>query len=93
MLGAEDLATYRTIRRRALVEHPAAFGMTLNEFDAMSDKTVTERMIGGLPENGLLGAFMDDELVGMLYVARLRREKVRHRAQIDAVYVVPGKRR
>ena len=92
VLGAEDLAAYRVIRRRALVEHPDAFGMTPAEHDAMSDETVTQRMIGGLPQNGLLGAFVDDALVGIVYVARHQRQKTQHRAQIDAMYVVPEQR-
>lgn len=92
MLQAGDAAAYRAVRRRALADHPEAFGMSTDEFDAIGDDALVRRLVGRLPENGILGGFVGDELVGTLYVGRRQRQKKRHHGEIGAMYVAPEHR-
>ncbi len=92
MLQADDAAAYRAVRRRALTDHPEAFGLSVAEFDALTDAAIRRRLTGGLPENGVLGGFVGGELVGTIYVGRDHRRKKRHHGEIGAMYVAPEHR-
>jgi ribosomal protein S18 acetylase RimI-like enzyme len=92
MLQADDAAAYRAVRRRALADHPEAFGTSVEEFDALTDAAIRRRLAGGQPENGVLGGFVGGELVGIVYVGRSHRQKKRHRGEIAGMYVAPEHR-
>jgi len=92
MLQVDDLSAYRVIRRQALVNHPEAFGMSVAEFDAQDDESASTGLTSGLPQTGMLGAFVDGDLVGTISARRHHRTKTRHRANIGAMYVSPSVR-
>lgn len=92
LLQADDLAAYREIQRLALENHPEAFGMSVAEFDALSDEQALARLTIQLPDNGTIGAFIDSELVGMIGIGRHHRTKTRHRGIIGNMYVTPNQR-
>ncbi len=92
-LHEADAAAYQSIRRRALVEHPEAYGATVAEFDR---RTLDEIAASLAPQPGLrcmFGAFAEDELAGLASFYRSESEKLRHRAGLYQMYTVPAYRR
>ena len=92
-LQEADAAAYQSIRRRALVEHPEAYGATVGEFDR---RTLEEIAASLGPQPGLrcmFGAFVADELAGLASFYRSESEKLRHRAGLYQMYTVPQYRR
>jgi RimJ/RimL family protein N-acetyltransferase len=92
-LDEADAAAYRRIRRRALVEHPEAYGATVDELDA---RTQEEIAVGLAPQPGthcMFGAFVEQELVGLASFFRNNNEKLRHRAGLYQMYTAPEYRR
>jgi GNAT superfamily N-acetyltransferase len=90
-LDAEDAAAYRDLRLRALAEHPEAFATSAEEERARPLAEVVQRLEAG-PEQVTLGAFDRELLVGMATLTRPARSKLRHRATLAAMYVVPEAR-
>ncbi|MEM7134554.1 MAG: GNAT family N-acetyltransferase [Chloroflexota bacterium] len=87
----EDAAAYRTIRLRALREHPESYGATLGSMESQSIEDVAKR-IRTKPAQGfcLFGAFVDEHLVGLAGFGRQSdNPKQRHRAGIFQMYVAP----
>lgn len=92
ILGTEDAAAYQAVRLRGLREHPEAFGSSLEEeADTPLEKTA-QSLAKSLPNNPLFGAFVDEELVGLIGLFRASHLKMRHRATIGAMYVAPEAR-
>jgi ribosomal protein S18 acetylase RimI-like enzyme len=90
-LDSGDLAAYRNLRLAALQESPTAFGSSYSE---EADLPLTEFAARlrppNKPDNGILGAFVDDgRLVGVLGFARERGVKRAHIASIWGMYVSP----
>ena len=90
-LQAEDAALYRPLRLRALSEDPAAYLTSAEEFAARSLADVAGQLA---PSEAAftMGAFAGTPLVGMATLARAGRSKLRHRADVVAVYVAPEAR-
>tara|TARA_R110002167_G_scaffold308802_1_gene513611 strand:- start:207 stop:716 length:510 start_codon:yes stop_codon:yes gene_type:complete len=78
-----ETAALRTIRREALAIEPAAFGSSLVEEWDMAE----EQVEAWIDDNLIIGAFAGREAVAMAGLRRLRRHKVRHRAELWGVYV------
>jgi GNAT superfamily N-acetyltransferase len=93
MLTPDDAAAYRTMRRRALVEHPEAYGATLAEFDARSPEEIAKTLAAPPELRCLFGAFVGDELAGLASFGRHDNEKLRHRAGLYQMYTAPEHRR
>ena len=92
-LHEADAAAYQSIRRRALIEHPDAYGATVDEFDR---RTLTEIAASLASQPGIscmFGAFVEDELAGLASFYRSSNEKLRHRAGLYQMYTVPDYRR
>lgn len=87
ILQAEDVIAYRGIRLRALQEHPEAFGSSAEDFTLLSDDSIKHSLVAGQPDIVTIAAFVDDQIVGILTAERLRRPKIRHRANIAGMYV------
>jgi ribosomal protein S18 acetylase RimI-like enzyme len=90
-LGLDDAVAYMTMRLRALRDHPAAFGSSVEEWVEQSPTDVAQRFQS--PTGVTLGAFDDGRLIGTTRVDHERPRKMRHRAGIYGVYVAPEARR
>lgn len=92
----EDAHNYWELRLRALKECPEAFGASYEEEKDKPIAAVRQR----LKENSeavdsqfILGCFDDSkQLVGMVGLFREYRDKLRHKAMIWGMYVVPEAR-
>lgn len=93
MLGPDDAAAYRAVRRRALVEHPEAYGATLDELDRRSLEEIANTLASPPEQRCLFGAFVGDELAGLASFGRHDNEKLRHRAGLYQMYTAPEHRR
>jgi len=90
-LQAEDAALYRPLRLRALTEDPAAYLTSPEEFAARSLADIAGQLTPS--ETAFtLGALAGTQLVGMATLVRAGRLKLRHRADVMAVYVAPETR-
>lgn len=92
LLTSEDAAAFQAVRLRGLREHPEAFGSSLEEEADTPLKKTAEGLAKSLPDNPLFGAFVDEELVGIIGLFRASHLKMRHRASIGAMYVAPEAR-
>jgi ribosomal protein S18 acetylase RimI-like enzyme len=91
-LGPEDAEAWFELRLRALREHPRAFLSSEAEELERGVATVAERLGAPASEAFVLAAQAGDGLVGTVGVVRERRLKVRHRAGLWGMYVVPEQR-
>jgi len=90
-LTADDVDAYRSVRRRALVEHPEAFTSTPESLD----RHTPEEVAASLQPTELrrpFGAFVHGELVGMAAFARNDNPKTAHWAGLYQMYVAPEQR-
>ena len=94
-IGPNDAADYRSVRLRALREHPEAYGATVESMENRTVDEVAEQMRTASSENFcVFGAFVDAELVGLAGFGRSAdNPKQRHRAGIFQMYVAPEYRR
>ena len=92
VLDPTDAAAFRTLRIRALREHPEAFGRTPEEVDSLEVWTERLRVDTGSDLDFVLGAFEADTLVGTAGCHRDHGAKQRHIAYIWGMYVVPTQR-
>lgn len=90
VLTADDAAAFQVVRLRALQDHPEAFGSSYEEEEGFSVEQVAKGF--GSPDSLMFGAFDADMLVGIANLSRYGRVKMRHRAMIGAMYVVPEAR-
>lgn len=86
-----DAAAYQALRLQALQEHPEAFGSDYADEATRSLAAVAERL-QDLPERFVLGAWQDEELIGMVAFGQSLGKKVRHRGSIAGMYVAAEER-
>jgi RimJ/RimL family protein N-acetyltransferase len=91
-LTPEDAPVYRALRLRALLEHPDAFTSSHAEDNEMPLSTTERRLAADSPD-WVFGAFVADELAGIVGLSRERRAKNRHKANVFGMYVAPEHRR
>ena len=77
---------------RGLREHPEAFLASFEEELGKPIELVAEQLRASTSENFQLGAFVEGQLVGIAHFARQEGVKVKHRAYIETMYVVPDRR-
>lgn len=87
LLDSKDARDYRRIRLEALQFHPAAFGSSFEEEKEYSFETIAQRLSSDFAFT--FGAFKDDKLIGVVTLVFEQKIKLRHRATIVAMYVVP----
>ena len=88
ILTSADASAFRTLRLRALQEHPDAFTSSFEE-DAEKPLSATEQRIAGESGNVFWGAFVDGGLQGIVGLTREPRTKNRHKGHVVAMYVAP----
>ena len=94
VLGEVDADEFWSLRLRALQDHPEAFGASYAEAVCTPISTVAQRLheANGTPDNYILGAFLAEELVGMVGFRREPGDKLRHKGVIWGMYVTPEAR-
>lgn len=90
-LSSKDAPAYRELRLRALREHPEAFATSYTEELQRSLADTVLRLTSG-SEQVTLGAFDQEQLVGIASLIRSSKAKQRHRATLAAMYVTPEAR-
>ena len=87
-LTPEDAAAYRELRLRGLQEHPDAFTSSYAE-DSEAPLVTTERRLAPDSPDWVFGAFVANELAGVVGMFREPRAKNRHKAAVFGMYVAP----
>jgi GNAT superfamily N-acetyltransferase len=91
-LDGQDAERYRLLRLRGLREHPEAFIASYEEEVSTPMEQYAAKLRASTPDDHYLGAFVDGELVGIAHFERQVGIKLRHRAYVGAMYVVPERR-
>ena len=87
-LHLNDALSIRKLRLEALLDSPEAFGSSYEEEREYPLKKFKDRLESGCT----LGAFLHEELVGMITVIQETRNKTKHKANIFGMYVSPVQR-
>lgn len=90
-LGKGDLQKFRTIRLEALQLAPMAFGSSFDVENAYSDGMFA-RHLEQVNGNVIIGAFEDEQLIGIAGLYRHERMSERHRGTLWSLYVSPTAR-
>lgn len=88
MLGPADATLYRSLRLRALREHPDAFTSSYAEERERPVEAAAQR----LAHHAFWGAYRHAELWGMVGLEREPRARNRHKATVMGMYVAPEAR-
>lgn len=91
VLTAADAAPYQVVRLRGLRDHPEAFGSSYAE-EVDTPLSAIEARLQDLPDIPKFGAFQDGWLIGIAGLRRDPRRKLRHRAALVGMYVIPEAR-
>lgn len=90
-LTPANVTAYRALRLTALREQPPAFGTPVEKEEKLALAEVAARLQAS--ENTyLVGAFVDDNLVGTVRFARFEEANEKHRGLIAGMYVAPDSR-
>lgn len=88
-LTGDDAETFRA----ALRDHPEVFGRAFEEEKGVSVAMFAARLEDYSPEAYRLGAFEGGTLLGILGFFRRPGLKVRHKAELSSMYVIPEARK
>jgi ribosomal protein S18 acetylase RimI-like enzyme len=92
----EDAKEYWELRLRALKECPESFSASYEEEKDKPLSSIAQRLKESYEltdSESILGCFDEEHrLIGMVGLFRERREKLRHKATINAMYVMPEAR-
>lgn len=91
-LTPADLAAYKSLRDEGLARHEDAFAADVETERAFSPESYLPRLGLAEPLGGtfLLGAFVDERLVGGLSLERAALRKLRHTATLSTMVVHPA---
>jgi ribosomal protein S18 acetylase RimI-like enzyme len=85
MLGPADATLYRSLRLRALREHPDAFTSSYEDDRTQPVEAAAQR----LAVHAFWGAYQHAELYGFVGLERELRAKNRHKGTVMGMYVAP----
>ncbi|WP_066295790.1 GNAT family N-acetyltransferase [Bacillus sp. FJAT-29937] len=91
LLNPNDAVAYRDLRLIALKNHPAAFASSYEEEKDRPAEVYGERFQSG--DSFTFGAFENEALIGSVTLFKESKLKLKHRANIFAMYVSPEKRK
>ena len=89
-IHANDAEKYRKIRLEALQTNPEAFGSSYEEEKIYSVEMFQNRLQND--HSFTFGAFEQEKLLGVVSLVVEQKIKIKHRANIYAMYVSPEKR-
>lgn len=89
-LGEQDAAEFQRVFLMGLAERPEAFSKSIAEQEAQPLEELAQVFVA--PNNRFFGAFAGKTLVGIVSLQRYDREKLKHRALIGTMYVLPSVR-
>lgn len=94
-LTSLDIPAFRALRLEALRLHPETFVPTYEEERTDDPATIARRFRNDWIQDGsfILGAYLDDWLVGAVGIRRGTRKKHRHKATVWLLYTHLGVRR
>lgn len=92
MLGYKDAEKYKLLRLQALQNHPEYFGSTYEQEVGITFEQTKER-IRPTANKFTLGAYDDEQLVGLVTFIREFGEKTHHKGHVVGMYVTPEARR
>jgi ribosomal protein S18 acetylase RimI-like enzyme len=88
ILDSRDASAFQRLRLRGLAEIPEAFASSFEEECELTLDETGQRL-DDQASGVVLGAFIADELVGLMGIRRDRHRKLAHRALLWGVYVAP----
>jgi RimJ/RimL family protein N-acetyltransferase len=91
-LTPADLQEYRLLRLAALHEQPPAFSTPAEKEEQLSLEAIAARLQAS-EDTYILGAFLDDVLIGTIRFARFDEANEKHRGFMAGLYVRPDVRR
>jgi RimJ/RimL family protein N-acetyltransferase len=86
-LKKEDVAIYRKVRLECLYEFPDNFGSTYAEECQLKELKFETILAGVRSDSFMMGAFDDQQLIGLCGFKREERMKTKHRGEIVQMYV------
>lgn len=88
-LTVTDADSYRSLRLRAVEEHPEAFIPYVEEESQRTPQEIADRFekVWNKANNFILGAFNGSELIGMAGFYQYERQKLQHKGGVWGVYV------
>ncbi|MDQ0414002.1 ribosomal protein S18 acetylase RimI-like enzyme [Mesobacillus stamsii] len=89
-LTGEDAESYRTLRLEALLKNPESFSSSFEDENGNEAAHYRERLENALTYT--FGAFDEDQLVGVVTLVPEGKVKLKHKANIFAMYVTPSQR-
>lgn len=91
-LRPEDAETFWRLRLEGLRDFPTSFASSFEEEQAVAIADVAERL-APQPGRAVFGAFVEDDLAGIVGLHREPKRKLAHKAFLWGVYVTPSHRR
>lgn len=91
-LTPEDAPVFQALRLSGLRECPTAFASSYEEECDRSLASIADRLVAR-DDRAVLGAFAEEELVGLIGVKREEPRKLSHKAYLWGMYVSPANRK
>jgi ribosomal protein S18 acetylase RimI-like enzyme len=86
-LNEDDVEAFYWLRLEALQQEPRSFTESPIELQKTTPASIAARLRSSPHDNFIIGAFADDQLIGMAGFYRSQGEKTSHRGHIWGVYV------
>lgn len=85
ILRTEDMSDYKSIRLELLKENPTNFGSSFEEESAFEDAMWEKRLNNKNATS--IGAYSGNQIIGICVVMKNPRLKMKHRAELNSMYV------